>query len=86
MSGIGRKTTDSAGGVLTEGSSNVSANGQPVVRHGDAVASHGIAPHDAPTMIAGSNNVFCNGKAVVNEGDLATCGHAISGSSDVLVG
>jgi len=87
MPGISRKTTDIAGGILIGGSVNVFANSKGVVRHGDAVQPHDDGIHRAnPTMVAGSRRVFVNSIAVVNQGDLATCGHAISGSTNVFVG
>jgi len=85
MPGITRDS-DTAGGDIIASQSTVFANGQAVIVDGDAVAGHGRSPHDAPTMIAATNNVFVEGKAVVNAGDLATCGHAASGSGDVIVG
>ena len=48
MPGISRNGQDVAGGVAIEGSSNVSVNSKGVVRLGDKVASHGLAPH-SPT-------------------------------------
>ena len=89
MPGICRDTTDSAGGALIKQQTTVLANGKEVIVHGDSVTSHGDSPHDSPTMIAShtsSDNVFIGGIAVCNAGDLATCGHAASGSSDVMVG
>ena len=86
MPGICRNTTDSAGGALIASQSKVNANGASVVIHGDAVTGHGVGVHAGPTMIAGSNNVFIGGVAVCNAGDLATCGHAASGSSNVIIG
>lgn len=85
MPGICRDN-DTAGGDLIPSQTTVYANNQLVIIDGDAVASHGIAPHDSPTMIAGSNNVFVTGTAVCNEGDAATCGHTATGSVDVFVG
>ena len=77
---------DTAGGAISSSQSTVKANGKNIIVHGDAVAGHGLSPHDAPTMIAGSNSVFIGGTAVVNSGDLATCAHASNGSGDVNVG
>ena len=85
MPGVSRDN-DSAGGDLIPTQDKVYANGEKIIRNGDPVAGHGIAPHASPTMIAGSNNVYVLGKAVVNAGDNATCGHSSSGSSDVNVG
>jgi uncharacterized Zn-binding protein involved in type VI secretion len=85
MPGICRDN-DNAVGDLIPSQNTVFAEGQAVIINGDSVASHGIAPHDAPTMVAGSNDVFVTGVAVCNAGDLATCGDAASGSSTVFVG
>ena len=88
MPGICRDGTDSAGGALIKSQTTVFANGEEVIVHGDTVTAH--APggiHAAPpTMIAGTKDVFIGGIAVCNAGDLATCGHAASGSSDIIVG
>jgi len=86
MPGICRDTTDSSGGALIKSQTTVIANGEEVIVHGDSVTSHGVSPHDAPTMIAGSDNVFIGGIAVCNAGDAATCGHTASGASNVTVG
>jgi len=80
------RDNDSAGGDLIPTQDKVYANGEKIIRDGDPVAGHGIAPHASPTMIAGSNNVYVLGKAVVNAGDSATCGHTSSGSGNVNVG
>ena len=86
MPGITRKSSDSAGGPLIQGSGNVLVNGKPAVRKGDAVAGHGKAPHAAPVMIEGSGTVFVNGKPVCRAGDHANCGHPASGSGNVFAG
>ena len=86
MPGVVRKGVDSAGGVLTAGSGNVFVDGAAAVRVGDAVAGHGDAPHDSPTMAVGSSTVFVNGIAVCRAGDTATCGDAASGSGHVNAG
>jgi len=80
------RDNDSAGGDLIPTQDKVYANGEKIIRDGDPVAGHGLAPHASPTMIAGSNNVYVLGKAVVNAGDSATCGHTSSGSNNVNVG
>lgn len=85
MPGICRDN-DSAGGDLIPSQSTVFANNEEVIVDGDKVASHGLSPHNSPTMVAGSNKVFVGGIAVCNAGDNATCGHSASGSSDVAVG
>ena len=87
MPGISRNGQDVAGGVAIEGSSNVNVNSKGVVRLGDKVASHGIAPHSpTPPMVESSESVKVNGIGVVRETDKASCGHAISGSNNVNAG
>jgi len=87
MPGVARNGVDSAGGIAIQGSGNVNANGSGVVRVGDKVASHGLAPHSpTPPMVGKSSTVFANGKGVCRSGDAANCGHTISGSSNVFAG
>ena len=87
MPGIARNGQDVAGGVAIEGSSNVNVNSKGVVRLGDKVASHGLPPHSpTPPMVTSSTSVKVNGFGVVKAGDSASCGHTISGSSNVNAG
>ena len=87
MSGVARNGVDVAGGVAIEGSGDVNANGSGVVRIGDKVASHGVSPHSpTPPMVGKSSTVFANGIGVCRSGDAASCGHTISGSSNVNAG
>ena len=87
MPGISRNGQDVAGGVAIEGSSNVNVNSKGVVRLGDKVASHGIAPHSpTPPMTSSSTTVKVNSIKVVRAGDSASCGHTISGSNNVNAG
>ena len=86
MPGATRQGTDSAGGTLIQGSSDVTVNGQPSVRLGDAVQGHGKSPHSSPTMAEGSSSVLVNGIPMCHQGHTATCGHPATGSSDVIVG
>ena len=87
MPGISRKDKDSAGGIAIEGSENVKANGFNVVRLNHKVASHGLPPHSpTPPMVTSSTSVKVNGFGVVKAGDSASCGHTISGSSNVNAG
>ena len=87
MPGIARNGQDVAGGVAIQGSSNVNVNSKGVVRLGDKVASHGIAPHaPTPPMVSSSTTVRVNSIGVVKAGDSASCGHTISGSSNVNAG
>jgi len=86
MSGITRKSQDTAGGTLTGGSSDVLINGSGAVRIGDKVQPHGIGLHASPTMVSGSSTVFVNGIAVCRQGDSASCGHKSTGSGNVFAG
>ena len=87
MPGIARNGQDVAGGVAIQGSSNVNVNSKGVVRLGDKVASHGLPPHTpTPPMVTSSTSVKVNGFGVVKAGDSASCGHTISGSSNVNAG
>ena len=89
MPGISRKNTDSAGGLIYQGSGNVYVNGAGAVRIGDKIVNHNPndSPHDSnPSMVGGSSAVFVNGIGVCRAGDNASCGHSASGSSDVIAG
>jgi uncharacterized Zn-binding protein involved in type VI secretion len=85
MPGAARQGQDTAGGVIIGGSPNVFVNLSPVARIGDPVVPHGKGPHAGPVMAAGSGNVFANNIPVCRAGDTATCGHAASGSGNVIV-
>jgi uncharacterized Zn-binding protein involved in type VI secretion len=87
MPGIARVGVDKAGGVVTGNlAPTVFVNGSPIVVKGATVAPHGRDPHAAPVMDEASVDVFANGIGICRTGDLASCGHAISGSSNVLTG
>lgn len=86
MPGISRKDTDTAGGTIIEGSSDVLIENKGAVRIGDAVAGHGIEKHAAPKMETGSGTVFVNNIQVCREGDTADCGDAATGSGTVFAG
>ena len=89
MPGIARVGVDSAGGVITGNlAPTVKANGSPIAVQGALVASHApVPPHvGAPVMVGHSATVFANGKPVCRAGDAASCGHAASGSGNVLAG
>ena len=87
MPGVSRNGQDVAGGTAIEGSLNVSVNSKGVVRLGDKVASHGLPPHSpTPPMVSSSSTVRVNSIGVVKAGDSASCGHTISGSSNVNAG
>jgi uncharacterized Zn-binding protein involved in type VI secretion len=85
MSGVS-KIGDVAGGSLVTGSSNVIVNGAGAVRVGDVVQGHGDGEHSGPSMVTGSPTVFVNGIPLCRAGDVASCGHAITGSSNVFSG
>ena len=53
-----------------------------VTRIGDADVTH----CSGMTRAQGSSNVFANGIGVSRSGDAASCGHTISGSSNVNAG
>ena len=82
-----RKTADSAGGPIKQGSDNVKVEGLPAARKGDAIAAHGDSPHSNPVIAEGSSKVKINGKPAARVGDAASCGHGISGgASKVNIG
>ena len=84
MSGVTRKSQDSAGAILIGGSTNVIVNGTGAVRIGDAVKPHALGPHTSAVMVTGSSTVFVNDIPVCKAGDLASCGHKSSGSGNVF--
>lgn len=76
--------TISHGGAIIEGSPDVTANGIPVAREGDAVM---CAIHGLQRIAAGSPTVSTNGRQRARVGDPTTCGAVItSGSPDVETG
>jgi uncharacterized Zn-binding protein involved in type VI secretion len=75
------KTTDKAGGVIQEGSTNVTTEGLPAARKGDPIQAHGDSPHNKVVIAEGSSKVKINGKQAARVGDAATCGHSISGGA-----
>ena len=85
---MARVGVDSAGGIILGGNnSHVFVNSSLAAVVGDTVASHGDAPHSAPTLTTGSPTVFINGIPVCRQGDSASCGHTISsGSANVGAG
>lgn len=87
MPGIARVGVDKAGGVVTGNlAPTVFVNGSPIVVKGAAIAGHGLGPHAGPVMDEASTDVFACGIAICRSGDLATCGHPVSGSDNVLTG
>lgn len=85
MPGASRKI-DKAGSDMAEASGDVFINGEGAVVTGMKVKPHGSGTHGSAKMTGGSGTVFVNGKALIRAGDKATCGHAITGSSNVNAG
>lgn len=84
-----RLHVDEAGGLAAETSQGtVFVNGELVMRIGDKVEAHGLAPHSPnPPMITGAATVFIGASNVCGIHDLAQCCHeATTGSPDVFVG
>ena len=91
---------DTAGGhgcfpptAIIAGSSDVSINGKPAARKGDAALLHACpCPYvvhgvHGRTINAGSSTVSINGKPAARVGDAIDCGGSVaSGSGDVLIG
>ncbi|AHE69212.1 hypothetical protein M942_04145 [Enterobacter ludwigii] len=78
---------------VTEGSLDISINGLPAARQGDAVALHGCPCPNTPhgmhsrSISAGSSTVSFNGKPAARIGDAIGCGGMIaSGSGNVIIG
>jgi len=75
--------------VPTASSGDVYAEGELVVRQGDAYSPHacpGSSPHGA-TASAGSGTVKINGKPVHRNGDAISCGsQGANGASTVIIG
>jgi uncharacterized Zn-binding protein involved in type VI secretion len=66
-------------GVITKGSGNVTAGGQPAARVGDTTTS-------GDAVVEGSPNVFINGKPAAVMGGKTGCGGTtVGGSSNVFV-
>ncbi|EAQ34608.1 hypothetical protein NB311A_06306 [Nitrobacter sp. Nb-311A] len=65
-------------GVITSGSQNVTVNGKPAARQGDATTGG--------ALIEGSSNVFINGKPATVTGDRTGCGGSVaSGGHGVFI-
>jgi len=75
--------------VPTGSSPDVTAEGQPVVRQGDAYTAHacpGDPPHGA-TASAGSGTVTINGQPAHRNGDAISCGSSgANGAASVIIG
>lgn len=84
MAGVSRLGLDSSGGMVITASQDVLVNGVGCARLGDIIESHGDSPHDSPIIVTGSPTVFVNGIPMAREGDSSSCGHQLSGSSNVF--
>lgn len=83
MTGITRKTLDTAGGAQRAGGQAwFRVDGQAVVLKGDLVTPHGPPPHGPapPVMVEGSDYVTISGVPVCRAGHVASCGHATTGA------
>jgi uncharacterized Zn-binding protein involved in type VI secretion len=74
-SGSAQAPPNSAPGVVTEGSANVSIGGVSAARKGDAASGEGA-------VVEGSSNVFINGRPAATVGDRTGCGGVVLGSGD----
>lgn len=87
MTGIARRSLDTAGGVqLAGGQSWFFVDAQPVVLKGDPIAPHGVGPHAAPVMAQGSDYWTIDGVPVCRAGHLASCGHPTTGAAWFTIG
>lgn len=81
MTGVARKSADSAGGAqLAGGQAVVRLEGHDVVLLGDSVEPHGTGEHGGPVMAEGSGIMRINGIPVCRAGNKASCGHPTTGS------
>ncbi|RRY08804.1 PAAR domain-containing protein [Brucella anthropi] len=80
MPGIACVGVDSAGGKqLGMQAAKFKVRGAPAVVVGDAVAGHGLFPHNAPVMAQGTAKFRIKGIPVCREGHAASCGHTTTG-------
>ena len=82
MPAISLAGVDTAGGGLIISSSGVQSTigGSVIAVNGDAVAPHGLPPHDAATLVASHSSTIA-GHRIVTAGDIASCGHPVTGSA-----
>lgn len=85
MPGVSRVNQDSAGGlIIGDLAPSVKVNGTSIAVKGVDVVGHGLPPHAGPVMSGSSSTVFAEGIEICRQGDAASCGHAATGSGDVL--
>jgi uncharacterized Zn-binding protein involved in type VI secretion len=85
---VARCGVDTAGGLINAPATlrTVRVNGAPIACVGDTVVGHGTGAHAAPVLaIQTSRTVLANGIPVVISGDLASCGHPVVSSSNVVI-
>ncbi len=73
----------------TEASPNVTIDGIPAMRQGDAFESHACPDESehSRTLAGGSGSVFINGKPAGRMGDTISCGGTVvEGSPTVMIG
>ena len=83
--------SNTTGGKIIEGNSNVMVCGKPAATHPSTLTPHAPwgkphPPHDAAKTTEGSTKVFVNGKPVLRVGSGNTCGHKmVEGAPKVKV-
>lgn len=87
---VGKSSIDTASGIVTsENQDFVFVDGALALVVGDPVAPHPPCPlvpiHCTAVMAEGSSFVTINGIPVCVTNDLATCGHALTGTSHVQI-
>ena len=86
MFGAARVNSDTAGGThLGGGQDFVKIDGDLWVLKGDSVQNHGSSPHNNATMNEGSSFIKIDGVEVCREQHKATCNHASTGSSFLMI-
>jgi len=90
MPAAGRVGVDkfSTGIIVGPGAVTVKIDGAPASLEGDAIAPHGMSPHDKSTVISASKTVKAEGRGIVQQGlAQAICGHVCTtGSFTTQVG
>lgn len=85
MPGVSRITVDTAGGTIVGNlAPTVYVNDVPIVVKGAEVEPHGRGSHRSPVMDSSSSTVYANNILICRANDVATCGHAATGSGNVI--
>ncbi|MNI16892.1 PAAR motif protein [compost metagenome] len=75
---------DSAGGkIVGPGAPNWTWDGQPISLLGDKVEPHAPGPHMAAVIETASPWMTIDGVPVTRVGSTASCGHGVTGTSDM---